>query len=445
MATAPSVFDEAVVGLPTGSPGAVGPSPGTEVSQLPNGVRVASQDDGGHVASVALFFEAGSRFESSSNAGAAHLLSHMAFKSTNQRSDLRLFRDMEDSGMVSTAAHGRDSIMYRVDTLREHSGSALDIIAETVTDAKFPGWELNAVKAGPLAAELDGAETNAQSLLSETVHSAAYGGDKTALGHSLYAQRHNLSALDGDALSAYVNEHFSPHRMVIVGSNVDHATLSRFAESSLSGLGATGAAPSTDSTYTGGNKFLQGEGDLTHVAVAYNMGGWSDANLYSAMVLKQILGGGATGVSGIGSGVNSRLYKNVFGTSDQVVSAQAFSSVYRDSGLFGVYGACTHGSQTEAQSLLVGAMENAAKKAPSAEELNRAKNMLKSSIALSVASRDGNVEDMGIQTMVFGKRTSVAETFATIDSITAASVVKTAEALLKTNPTVAAIGSVDGL
>ena len=161
-----TVFDEAPLGLPTGGPGKVGPSAPVSVEQLANGVKVASSDNGGHVASIGIFVEAGSRFENASNAGAAHTLSHMAFKSTNQRSDLRLFRDMENAGVVSSAASGRDSIMYRVDCLRDSTDLAMDMAAESFTDGKFR-WEVAAVKSSSLSYELENVEGNAQALLSE--------------------------------------------------------------------------------------------------------------------------------------------------------------------------------------------------------------------------------------------------------------------------------------
>ena len=53
---------------------------------------------------------------------------------------------MENADIVSSAASGRDAIMYRVDCLRESTDLAMDIAAETVTDGKFPGWECAAVE-----------------------------------------------------------------------------------------------------------------------------------------------------------------------------------------------------------------------------------------------------------------------------------------------------------
>ena len=68
---------------------ATGPLPGAETTTLANGIKVTSQDAGGHVSSIGVYFAAGSRNETTATAGAAHVLHNMAFKSTEQRSDLR--------------------------------------------------------------------------------------------------------------------------------------------------------------------------------------------------------------------------------------------------------------------------------------------------------------------------------------------------------------------
>lgn len=54
--------------------------PPTQVTQLDNGLRVASEDSGAATATVGLWIDAGSRYETAANNGVAHFLEHMAFK-----------------------------------------------------------------------------------------------------------------------------------------------------------------------------------------------------------------------------------------------------------------------------------------------------------------------------------------------------------------------------
>lgn len=54
--------------------------PATRVTTLDSGMRVASEDSGAATATVGLWIDSGSRYETDENNGVAHFLEHMAFK-----------------------------------------------------------------------------------------------------------------------------------------------------------------------------------------------------------------------------------------------------------------------------------------------------------------------------------------------------------------------------
>lgn len=54
--------------------------PPTRVTQIDNGIRVATEDNGAQTATVGIWIDAGSRYENEENNGVAHFLEHMAFK-----------------------------------------------------------------------------------------------------------------------------------------------------------------------------------------------------------------------------------------------------------------------------------------------------------------------------------------------------------------------------
>ena len=55
-------------------------APLTEVTRLPNQLRVATKATPGHFASVGVYIDAGSRYETPLFAGVSHVLDRMAFK-----------------------------------------------------------------------------------------------------------------------------------------------------------------------------------------------------------------------------------------------------------------------------------------------------------------------------------------------------------------------------
>lgn len=64
--------------------------PETKISELKNGMRVATENSGLETCTVGVWIDAGSRYENEKNNGVAHFLEHMAFKGTSKRSQTQL-------------------------------------------------------------------------------------------------------------------------------------------------------------------------------------------------------------------------------------------------------------------------------------------------------------------------------------------------------------------
>jgi processing peptidase subunit beta len=81
--------------------------PATHITTLSNGFRVASESTANsHTATVGIWIDAGSRFETDVDNGVAHFLEHMSFKvprfikpkGTKTRSQLQLEKQIENMG-----------------------------------------------------------------------------------------------------------------------------------------------------------------------------------------------------------------------------------------------------------------------------------------------------------------------------------------------------------
>lgn len=67
-----------------------------QVTTLPNGLRVASETTPfAETATVGVWIDAGSRYETADNNGAAHFLEHMAFKGTKVRTPCCFFSALQ--------------------------------------------------------------------------------------------------------------------------------------------------------------------------------------------------------------------------------------------------------------------------------------------------------------------------------------------------------------
>lgn len=68
--------------------------PETHLTELENGMRVATEDSGLETCTVGVWIDAGSRYEKPETNGVAHFLEHMAFKGTSKRSQTQLGKNI---------------------------------------------------------------------------------------------------------------------------------------------------------------------------------------------------------------------------------------------------------------------------------------------------------------------------------------------------------------
>ena len=139
---APSEADPLTIPLDVSTPTPLftGATP-TKVTTLPNGLKVASSDLVTPCTTVGLYVNAGSAQDTVS--GTAHVLQHMAFKSSEVRSAIAMVRDAEALGATASATASRENIVYQVDCLTESVPAALEMLAETALSPKFLPWEVH--------------------------------------------------------------------------------------------------------------------------------------------------------------------------------------------------------------------------------------------------------------------------------------------------------------
>jgi processing peptidase subunit beta len=84
-----------------------------QVTTLPSGLRVASETiPYATTATVGVWIDAGSRYETEATNGTAHFLEHMAFKGTTTRSTRQLEEEVENMGAHLNAYTSREQTTY---------------------------------------------------------------------------------------------------------------------------------------------------------------------------------------------------------------------------------------------------------------------------------------------------------------------------------------------
>jgi len=304
-------------------------------------MKIASIDKQGLTARLGLYVHAGSRFESPSNFGVSHMASLMGWHSTAHLSYLRTVKTLEQLGAHQTSAckAGREEVAYQVEVQREYVPLVVPLMVGNVLFPRLLPWEVKAEhkKVEEARQALLG---NPDDMVSEMLHKAAY--CNNTLGLSPLASERSLPYFTPETIRGYMLDHFAPERMVLVGVNVAHSELAKWAMRSFADYNAIPLKKREESkaAYTGGDLRLEGSSPYCHLALAFESVPFGAAETAAAAVLQTVLGGGSAMYSGIGSGLTSRLSTQVVKQSAAVESCAAFNTSYSDSGLFGVYGVC---------------------------------------------------------------------------------------------------------
>ena len=162
---------------------------------------------------------------------------------------------------------------------------------------------------------------------------------------------------------------------------------------------------------------------LSHIHLAFEALPISSEDIYALATLQTLLGGGGSfSAGGPGKGMYSRLYTNVLNQHGWVESCVSFNHSYTDSGLFGISASCSPAKVTQMLEVMCRELQNLTLdtgfSALQTVEVNRAKNQLRSSLLMNLESRMVELEDLGRQVQVHGRKVGVKEMCRKIDELT---------------------------
>ncbi|CAL1688354.1 unnamed protein product [Lasius platythorax] len=420
--------------------------PATRVTTLDSGMRVASEDSGAATATVGLWIDSGSRYETDDNNGVAHFMEHMAFKGTAKRSQTDLELEIENMGAHLNAYTSREQTVFYAKCLSQDVPKAIEILSDIIKNSKLGENEIERER-GVILREMQEVETNLQEVVFDHLHAAAYQG--TSLGRTILGPTKNIKSISRDDLVNYVRTHYGPPRFVLAGAGgVDHNQLIELANKHFGQL----TGPDYDDIpeyikscrYTGSEIRVRDDTiPLAHIAIAVEGAGWAEADNIPLMVANTLIGAWDRSQGG---GVNnaSNLAK-ACAENGLCHSYQSFNTCYKDTGLWGIYFVCdpmqcddmTSQIQHEWMKLCTSVTE---------KDVARAKNILKTNMFLQLDGTTAICEDIGRQILCYNRRIPLHELEMRIDSVTAETIQNVGMKYIFDHcPVIAAVGPVENL
>jgi len=419
--------------------------PATDISVLDNGMRVATEDSGVPTATVGLWIDTGSRYETAANNGVAHFLEHMAFKGTAKRSQTQLELEVENMGAHLNAYTSREQTVFYAKCLSNDLPQAVEILADILQNSKLGEQEIERER-GVILREMQEVEMNLQEVVFDHLHAVAYQG--TPLGRTILGPTQNIKSITRDDLSHYIATHYKGPRMVMAGAGgVNHQELCDLTSKHFGKIGHTYDAEipkDLNCRYTGSDVRVRDDGmPLAHVAIAVEGCGWTNPDNIPLMIANTMIGswdrsmgGGANNASRLAQYCADKSFCNSF---------QSFNTCYKDTGLWGVYFVTDKLNQ---ENMIFNIQQEWMRmcNAITDFEVDRAKNLLKTNMLLQLDGTTPVCEDIGRQMLCYGRRIPQHELEARIDAVNAQLVRDTCYKYIYDRcPVMAAVGPTENL
>ena len=391
---------------------------------LPNGLQVITERMP-HLRSVSMgvFLDTGARDETPETNGISHFLEHMVFKGTTTRSAQQFAREVDAIGGNLDAYTSKETICFSIKVLDANVPVALDLLSDLVLHPTFAPEDIQREQ-GVILEEIKMDEDNPDYLVHELFTQNFWKGD--ALGRPILGTTKTIPTFTQEIVLEEYARRFTPANMLFTAAgNLDHDSFINEVEQAFASLAATThaklahtAQPATHPHIT-----LKNKKSLEQVQFCLAVPGLptAHADRYALFLLNSVLGGG----------MSSRLFQAIREERGLAYSIYSETSPFRDTGSFAVYAGCAIENTREVLDLTLAELTRIKREPVGDDELNRAKEQLKTNMVLGLESSGARMSSLARQQMYYGRFFTVDEITAEVDRVTAKDLTRLADQLLR--------------
>jgi predicted Zn-dependent peptidase len=387
---------------------------------LPNGVRILAEPVS-HVqsAAIGLWCKTGSRHELDHEAGITHLIEHMLFKGTQNRTAKEIAESIEGRGGSLNAFTDKESTCYYCRVLAEDAPNGIDVLTDMMRHSLFDAEEL-AREESVVIEEIKRGEDEPGDHVHELHLSHRWG--QHPLGKPIIGTKESVSGFKRDDLMTYLGRQYRAENVLLaVAGNVDPKVVTEVAQKLLGDI-PSGATESRTERPSGhqSTEYVKKDVEQVHFCIGTDGTSVYDEELYTMSVLDAALGGS----------MSSRLFQEIREKRGLVYSVGSYVLNYSSGGAYTVYGGTSADNWPQVQEITRKEFDKVIKHGLDADELDRTKRHIKGNIVLALESMSSRMMRMSRNELNHQREIPVEETLAKIDAVTGSAIIDLAARIL---------------
>lgn len=359
-----------------------------KVKTYPNGLRVIVKEIE-YVQSVTMgiMVGVGSAYETESENGISHFIEHVNFKGTQNRSAFDISDEIDSIGAQINAFTSKDVTCYYVKCIRDHVEKSFEILSDIFLNSIYPEEEIDKERT-VIIEEINMTEDTPDELCVDKLATAFFG--ERGYGATILGPIENALRFNRQDIFDYRKKYYVPKNTVIsFAGKVKYEEVVEMVDKYFANYhGESLIVPHlVETTVHTDNLFVDKSIEQVHFGLAMPAAEIGSDKRYASLCLSSVLGGG----------MSSRLFQSVREKRGLAYSVYSFISSYREAGALYVYAGVNPKTVKSAYDCILEEIDGLSANGITLKELNRAKEQIKGSTALSSESTSSLM-------MSYGKR-----------------------------------------
>ncbi|MBN2776213.1 MAG: insulinase family protein [Bacteroidales bacterium] len=387
---------------------------------LDNGIRIIHKCVESDVGHCGLIINTGTRDESLSQHGIAHLTEHMLFKGTKKRRAFHVLSRMEDVGGEIDAYTTKEETCVTASFLHEFYERAIELINDVIFNSTFPEKEIEKEKE-VIIDEINSYKDSPAEMIFDDFEDLIY--PNHSLGRNILGSEQSLKNFKVSDIRDFIADKYNTDQMVFCSiGNIKFDKLLKYCNKYF------GSNPANLRNYSRQkfenniiqNTLIEKNTHQAHCILGTYAYTFNDPKRLPLFLISNLLAG---------PGMNSRLNMALREKRGISYNIEANYSPYEDTGNFNIYFGSDKENVEYAIDLIFKELDLLRTKKLGPVQLNKAKKQIVGQIAIGSEIHSNMLLSLGKSYLIYGQVETLKQTISEVESVTADQILEVANEL----------------